>query len=102
MLEQNLQVLAQSLPADKEPFINFLRTSRDLHSVTVMSEFNPGDPDFLQYEYEVNFDFLYENFNLNQTLKTHVIMDHYGRYFNKQGTNFRTTNGEFLKLLTTA
>ena len=44
-----------------------------------------------------NFEFLYENFGLNETLKTHVILAHFGWYFENTGTNFRNTNGEFVE-----
>ena len=45
----------------------------------------------------MNFDFLYENFNLNMTLKTHVVLHHYAWYFKTTGKNFRYTNGEFFE-----
>ena len=39
------------------------------------------------FNFKVIFDFLYENFGLNITLKT----------FKTTGTNFRNTNGEFFE-----
>ena len=45
----------------------------------------------------MNFDCLYEDFNVNETLKTHVILEHFAYYFKNSGTNFRTTNGEFFE-----
>ena len=97
ILETNLQILAQMLPADMEPFINFLRSSRELHSVSVSTEFQPQDADFYLFSYKTNFDFLYENFDLNETLKAHVILAHYDWYFKNTGKNFRNTNGEFFE-----
>ena len=97
MLEENLQILSQVLPEDKEPFIEFLRSCRDLHSVSVRTEFEPKDADFYLFSYKTNFEFLYENFGLNETLKTHVILAHFSWYFNTTGTNFRNTNGEYVE-----
>ena len=37
------------------------------------------------------------DFNVNETLKTHVILEHFAYYFKNSGTNFRTTNGEFFE-----
>ena len=85
------------LPADMEPFINFLRNCKDLHSVSVRTEFQPHDADFYLFNFRTNFNYLYDNFGLNMTLKTHVILDHFEWYFKNAGTNFRITNGEFLE-----
>ena len=49
------------------------------------------------FNFKVIFDFLYENFGLNMTLKTHVILAHFDFYFKTTGTNFRNTNGEFFE-----
>ena len=49
------------------------------------------------FSYKTNFDFLYENFDLNETLKAHVILAHYDWYFKNTGKNFRNTNGEFFE-----
>ena len=97
ILEENLQILSQMLPADKEPFMEFLRSCRELHSVSVRTEFKPEDAQFYLFSYKVNFQYLYENFGLNETLKTHVILAHFGWYFENTGTNFRNTNGEFVE-----
>ena len=85
------------LPADKEPFIEFLRSCRELHSVSVRTVFKPQDADFYLYTFKTNFKYLYENFEVNETLKTHVIMAHFGWYFETSGTNFRFTNGEYVE-----
>ena len=45
----------------------------------------------------MNFDCLYEEFNVNETLKTHVILEHFEYYFKNAGTNFRVTNGEYFE-----
>ena len=97
LLEENLQILAQMLPADMEPFLNFFRNCKDLHSISVGTEFKPDDADFYLFNFRTNFMYLYENFGLNMTLKTHVILAHFEWYFKNTGTNFRNTNGEFLE-----
>ena len=63
------------LPIEYEPFINFLRSCRDLHSVSVRSEFRPEDADFHLFNFRMNFDCLYEEFNMIETLKT--ILEHF-------------------------
>ena len=85
------------LPAHKEAFIEFLRSCRELHSVSVRTVFKPQDADFYLYTFKTNFKYLYENFEVNETLKTHVIMAHFGWYFETSGTNFRFTNGEYVE-----
>ena len=40
---------------------------------------------------------LYENFNLNMTLKEHIIIDTYRDYFEWTGRTMRITNGEFVE-----
>ena len=37
------------------------------------------------------------NLGLSETLKVHVITSHFGQYFQKMGTNFCHTNGEYLE-----
>ena len=49
------------------------------------------------YHFKINFDCLYEEFEVNETLKTHVILEHFSYYFKNKGTNFRITNGEFFE-----
>ena len=39
-------------------------------------------------------DTLYDKFKINMMLKIHVIVDHYGDYFQETGIFFRFTNGE--------
>ena len=73
------------------------RNCKDLHSVSVRTEFQPHDADFYLFNFRTNFNYLYDNFGLNITLKTNVILDHFEWYFKNAGTNFRNTNGEFLE-----
>ena len=74
-----------------------MRSVRELYSVSVRTEFKPEDADFYLYHFKINFDCLYEEFEVNETLKTHVILEHFSYYFKNNGTNFRITNGEFFE-----
>ena len=40
------------------------------------------------------FEVVHQEFGLSQTLKIHVIFDHYSDYFAMTGKNLRETNGE--------
>ena len=55
------------------------------------------DAEFYLFHFQINFDCLYEDFGVNETLKTHVILEHFSWYFENSGTNFRLTNGEFVE-----
>ena len=61
------------------------------------TEFKPEDAQFYLFHFQINFDCLYEQFGVNETLKTHVILEHFGWYFENTGKNFRLTNGEFVE-----
>ena len=50
-------------------------------------------------DFERNFDYLYENIELNMTLKVHVILHHISQYFDMTNTTMRDTNGEFVETL---
>ena len=54
----------------------------------------PGDFRETLTKFKDCFNKLYDSFNLNMTLKIHVIFHHYEEYFETTGTNFRSTNGE--------
>ena len=61
------------------------------------SNFKDADWEQKLFDFEQNFYYLYECFDLNMTLKIHVIIHHYRWYFTKTGTNFKDTNGEFVE-----
>ena len=48
-------------------------------------------------DFRISFNFLYDNYKMNMTLKTHVIFDHYGDYFQWTKKTFRHTSGEFVE-----
>ena len=49
------------------------------------------------FDFSVNFEYLFENFNLNMTLKVHIILHHYKDYFDMTQKSMRFTNGEFVE-----
>ena len=49
------------------------------------------------FGFSVNFEYLFENFKLNMTLKIHIILHHYKDYFDMTQKSMRFTNGEFVE-----
>ena len=89
-LENNLLVSASS-------FINYLRSLRNLHQLCVAETL--GDFQSVLFDFQTNFEFLYEEFNLPMTLKIHVIIDHYSDYFVWTGRTMKYTNAGQSKLI---
>ena len=48
------------------------------------------------FDFEQNFYFLYEHFNLNMTLKIHIIVHHYEHYFKNIPHCLLQQNGTFV------
>ena len=95
MSEKVLEELENILPSEGAPFVSFIRAIRELHSVCITSDFREVDWKNALFHFEENFFFLYEHYELNMTLKIHIIIHHYPFYFSQMGKNFRETNGEF-------
>ena len=74
-------------------FITYLRSLRNLHELCVAEQL--GDYEAVLYDFQTNFDYLYEEFNLPMTLKIHVIVHHYKQYFEWTDKTMRFTNAEF-------
>ena len=49
------------------------------------------------FNFEINFWYLHEVYQLSMTLKVHVIIDHYIWYFKEMNKNFYETNGEYVE-----
>jgi hypothetical protein len=45
-------------------------------------------------EFQESFETVYELFEMNMTLKIHVIIHYYADFFNMTKTNMKNTNGE--------
>ena len=71
-----------------EDFIKYLQSIQDLH-IMCIEEKLPSDFRETLTKFKDCFNKLYDNFNLNMTLKIHVIFHHYEEYFETTGTNFR-------------
>ena len=66
-------------------FISYLRSIRELHRVSITSNFDKADAELALFNFEHNFFNLYEMFGLNMILKMHIIIHHYRWYFTRTG-----------------
>ena len=80
--ESMLNKLEAIFPSSKDVgvAINYLRNLRELHRVCLENEIDP-DYKLILDDFENNFNHLYENIELNMTLKVHVILHHFTQYF---------------------
>ena len=88
--EKALEDLEENFPADILPFIEFLRSILEVHNVCMKEELDLS----IEYKekierFEKSRNHLYDNFGLNQTLKMHVIKEHYVTYFKMTGKTLR-------------
>ena len=95
--DSNLEQLRSMLPVEAEPFLNYLRSIRELHFAVISKEFSYSRCEKAIFEFEIHFWHLHETMSLPMTLKVHIILDHYMWYFNEMGKNFCETNGEFVE-----
>ena len=86
------------LPEEAEHFVSYMRSIRELHRICLAEDLDQDFPSIIQNVQE-NFDYLFQNFSLNMTLKVHVILHHYSYYFTNTGKTFKDTNGEFVESL---
>ena len=93
--EETLEEIENLLPAEASPFITYLRSIGELHTICITSKFTEDGWKSALFNFEQNFFYLYEVYHINMTLKVHVILAHYKFYFEKTGKNFKDTNGEF-------
>ena len=68
-------------PCRTEPFLNYFRSIKVSHSATVSKEFSLERCERAVFDFEVNFWYLHEQYQLSMTLKVHVIIAHYVWYF---------------------
>ena len=86
------------LPPECELVISYLKNLREIHRVCLAKEIDP-DYEVILANFEDNFNYLYDNFDLNMTYKVHVIIHHFKTYFEMTNTTMRVTNGEFVETL---
>ena len=96
--ETSLIELESMLPEEAEHFVSYMRSIRELHRICLAEDLDQDFPSIIQNVQE-NFDYLFQNFSLNMTLKVHVILHHYSYYFTNTGKTFKDTNGEFVESL---
>ena len=65
---------------EAEPFLNYLRSIKELHSATVSKDFSLERCESAVFNFEINFWYLHDMYQLSMTLKVHVIIDHYISY----------------------
>ena len=94
--EKALNDLIQNFPADIQPFVEFLRSIREVNEECMREELDLSVfyKEAIQ-KFEMNRKFLYEVFGLNQTLKMHVIRDHYVTYFKLMGKTLREVSAKY-------
>ena len=91
--EDKLIELESVIGNEANPIFTYIRSIRELHSLCTsrtIDEYQQALGNFKK-----NFEFLFYNFDLNMTLKTHIVYHHYEDYFSWTGKSLRYTNGEF-------
>ena len=88
--EEVLEELQGILPEVEEPFIIYFRSLKELDRVCVTGNFETEDWEQKLFDFEQKNFYLYECFDLNMTLKIHVIIHHYHWYFTKTGKKLKT------------
>ena len=97
MKDNHLQEVASRLHVEAEPFINYLRSIKELHSATVSKDFSLERCESAVFNFEVNFWYLHEQYQISMTLKVHVIIDYYVWYFKQMNKYFDETHGEYVE-----
>ena len=65
MKDLHLQELSNMLPVEAEPFINYLRSIKELHFVSVSKDFSLSRCEKAIFDFEVNFLFLHAEYNFS-------------------------------------
>ena len=74
--EDALCELEEILPTEASSFISYLRSIREKHRICISEELTQNYPQLLHY-FEVYFNYLYDNFDLNMTLIIVLLLVHY-------------------------
>ena len=90
---KKLDDLEESLPDYSIPLIDFLRNTSKLHKMCVEENLREDYKQVLG-EFKNSFELCYELFNMNMTLKLHVIIHHYEDFFRMTGKTMKMINGE--------
>ena len=92
--EDSLEMMDGILPVNGHAFISYFRSLKEVHRICLAQEIDPEYRKIIT-DFENIFNLMYDTFQLNMTLKIHVIIHHYADYFELSGLTFRDTNGEF-------
>ena len=82
----NLNKLEDILPSEGFPFIEYLQSIKEVHKMCIADVLDENY-EILINEFKCKFYKLHDDFKLPMTLKIHVIVDHYGDYFQETGTS---------------
>ena len=75
------------------PFINYFMGISNLHKMCTEDKLNENFRETIQ-NFRECFEVVHELFDVSETLKIHVILNHYSDYFEMTGKIFKETNGE--------
>ena len=90
---KNLDDLEDELPESASSFIDYFESINNLHIMCVEEKLSENYQETIE-NFKQAFEVVHQEFGLSQTLKIHVIFDHYSDYFAMTGKKFRETNGE--------
>ena len=90
---KNLDDLEDELPESASSFIDYFESINNLHIMCVEEKLSENYQETIE-NFKQAFEVVHQEFGLSQTLKIHIIFDHYSDYFEMFGTNFKDTNGE--------
>jgi hypothetical protein len=85
--------LEKQLPESAGSFMNYLDSITSLHKMCIENDFSDNYKEIIE-NFKESFEVVHQLFGLSQTLKIHIIVNHYSDYFEMTGTNFKDTNGE--------
>ena len=78
-------------------FTEYMRSLKFLREVSVSKDFEPKLYNEIIDNLKMKFNVMKEKYGHSETLKVHVIKDHFKYYFDQTGENFSKTNGENLE-----
>ena len=90
---KNLDDLEDELPVSASSFIDYFESINNLHIMCVEEKLSNNYQETIE-NFKQAFIVIYQELDLRQTLKSHVIFYHYSDYFAMNGKNLRETNAE--------
>ena len=90
---KKLEDLQKTLPELSIPLIDFLRNTEKVHKMCTADKLSEDYCQILK-DFKDSFEICYELFDMNMTLKIHIIIDHYEDFFRMTGKTMKNINGE--------